>query len=100
MVRRNRLGILQRPNDAAVDARDRNNHCVLNWTKLVKSFRGELFRDDHIVVVNGTKHEHKQRNNYDHYPSPMYELGGNEDTENDGGSDGPYRINYNGFLPV
>ncbi len=30
----------------------------------------------------------------------MYELCRNEDTENNEGSDGPHRINHNGFLPV
>ena len=52
------------------------------------------------MFVNGAKHEHEQRDNHHYDPSAVDELGGNEDTEHNEGSDGPYGINYNGFLPV
>src|SRR5882672_3784504 len=100
MLRSNRLGILQRCNYAAMNARDWHDYRVFYRVKLSKSFGGELFRNENIVFVNGAKHEHEKRDNYHHYPGAMYELGGNEDAEHNERSGGPYGINCNGFLPV
>ena len=80
MIRSNRLGILQRSNHAAVNARDRDNHRMPNGAKFTEPLRRELFRHSHIVFVNGAKHQYKQRNYYHDNPGAMNELGGNEDT--------------------
>ena len=83
-----------------MNAGDRHDHRVLDRAKLFKPFSRELFRDAHIVFVNGAKHEHEQRYYYDYDPRAVYELGGNENTEHNEGSDCAYGIDHNGFLPV
>src|SRR6185503_13334475 len=93
-------GILQRTNDAAVDAGDRHNNRVLDRTKLTKSLSGEFFRHAYVVCVNGAKHEHQKRDNHHHDPGTVYKFGGYEDAENYEGGDGTDGIDHNGFLPV
>ena len=100
MIRSDGLGILQRTNHPTVNSGYRHDHCVLDRTKIFKSFRGKLFRHDHIVFVNRAEHEHEERNNYHYYPRAVYELGSNEDTEHNEGGHGADSIDYDGFLPV
>src|SRR5687768_12907306 len=100
MVRRNGLGILQGIHDAAMYARDRNEHCVLYRTKVIESLGRKLFRNSNVMFVNCAKHEDEQWD-YDHnYPGAMKEFGRDKYTQNNEGSDAANSINGDRFFPV